>query len=60
MMPSRRELFLFVDWVASEVCQENFRENADFFAEVACRKLAKIGVIKQVDGCYCYEKESEP
>lgn len=59
MMPSRRELFLFANWIASEVCQENFSESADFFAEVACRKLVKMGIIIPVDGCYLYFGESE-
>lgn len=35
----------FVDWVASEVCQDDFEENAGVFAEVACRKLSKLGII---------------
>lgn len=35
----------FADWVASEVCQNNFEDNAGVFAEVACRKLHKLGII---------------
>ena len=60
MMPSRRRLYQFAIWVASEICQEDFSKSADFFAEVACRKLAKLGIIKECDGFYSYESESEP
>ena len=59
MIPSRIQLFRFAVWVASEVCQEDFSECTDFFAEVACRKLAKLGIIKECDGLYSYESEIE-
>lgn len=37
----------FADWVAEEVMREDFGDG--FFAEVACRKLYRLGIIK-MDG----------
>lgn len=44
----------FADWVASEVCQEDFEDNAGVFAEVACRKLHKLGIVKADDENWVY------
>ena len=52
---NRRILYMFADWVASEVCKEDFSDNAEFFAEVACRKLEKIGIIKSDNNKWIYE-----
>jgi hypothetical protein len=40
------ELRGFVRFVTSEVVDDAFRENADCFAEVICRKLIKLGYVE--------------
>lgn len=42
----------FCLWVASEVVSEYWEFNNDGFAEIACRKLVKLGIVKEVDGEY--------
>lgn len=39
-------LLKFAKWVASEVCDDNFEDFPGAFAEIACRKLHKLGIIK--------------
>lgn len=39
----------FAEFVAKEVCTDNFKDNSDSFAELACRKLVKLGLLK-LDG----------
>lgn len=58
-MISKKDLHMFADWVASEVCREDFVDDADFFAEVACRKLVKLGIIKLVNNQYYYENKGD-
>lgn len=41
------DLEQFAEWVAEEVMCEDFGDG--FFAEVACRKLYRLGIIK-MDG----------
>lgn len=36
----------FVRWVATEIFDEMWEYNKDAFAEIACRKLAKLGIVK--------------
>jgi hypothetical protein len=36
----------FAEWVASEIFDENWEYNKDAFAELACRKLAKLGIVR--------------
>lgn len=48
---SEVELYRFAKWVAKEVCQDNFADNADTFAEIACRKLNYLGIIEK-DGAW--------
>lgn len=43
------QLTEFAHFVAKEVCRDNFEEDAGFFAEVACRKLNKLGIIQTDD-----------
>ena len=35
----------FVEWVAEEIFDENWEYNKEAFAELACRKLAKLGMV---------------
>ena len=36
----------FVRWVAREIFDEMWEYNKDAFAEIACRKLAKLGIVR--------------
>lgn len=48
---SEAELYRFAKWVAKEVCKDDFTENAEAFAEVACRKLHYLGFVEK-DGAW--------
>ena len=37
------QLILFARWVAEEVLKDDFADGT--FAELACRKLAKLGIV---------------
>ena len=37
----------FAQWVASEIFDEMWEYNKDAFAEIACRKLAKLGIVRE-------------
>lgn len=39
----------FAKWVATEIFDEMFEYNQDAFAELACRKLAKLGIVREKD-----------
>ena len=36
----------FAKWVATEIFDDNWEYNKDAFEELACRKLAKLGIVK--------------
>ena len=36
----------FVKWVATEIFDDMWEYNKDSFAEIACRKLAKLGIVR--------------
>lgn len=36
----------FVEWVAREIFDEMWEYNKDAFAEIACRKLEKLGIVR--------------
>lgn len=36
----------FAKWVATEIFDDNWEYNKDAFAEIACRKLTKLGIVK--------------
>ena len=36
----------FAKWVATEIFDENWEYNKDAFAELACRKLEKLGIVR--------------
>lgn len=36
----------FVEWVAEEIFSDDWEFNKDSFEEVACRKLAKLGIVR--------------
>lgn len=49
----------FAMFVAVEVCREDFEAEAGAFAESACRKLYKLGIIQNDGGMWRYEPEEE-
>ena len=42
----------FAEWVADRIFSDDFED--DSFAEVACRKLEKLGLVKKVVGNWRY------
>ena len=36
----------FAEWVATEIFDEMWEYNKDAFTEIACRKLAKLGIVR--------------
>lgn len=48
----------FAEWVASEIFTEEWEYNKDAFAEIACRKLNKLGIVAS-EGNVWTLKESE-
>ena len=40
----------FAKWVAREIFDEDWEYNKDAFAELACRKLAKLGIVRAKGG----------
>lgn len=36
----------FAEWVAKEIFDDMWKYNKDAFAEIACRKLEKLGIVK--------------
>lgn len=48
----------FAEWVASEIFTEDWEFNKDSFAEIACRKLSKLGIVTS-EGDVWRLKESE-
>lgn len=36
----------FAKWVATELFDDNWEYNKDAFAEIACRKLAELGIVR--------------
>lgn len=42
----------FARWVAKEVLDDYFEESSGAFAEIACRKLVKLGLVEVKDNVY--------
>ena len=42
----------FADWLVKAVLEKDWEESADFYAEVLCRKLTKLGKLKVVNNKY--------
>lgn len=50
----------FAEWVATEIFDEYWEYNKDAFEELACRKLAKLGIVRAIgDEWELVEQESE-
>ncbi len=52
------DLEAFADCVAKQVCRENFDEDGTF-AEMACRKLWKLGFVRMNGDWWEYERSEE-
>ena len=46
MIEQEPKTWQFAEWVATEIFDENWEYNKDAFAELACRKLAKLGIVR--------------
>lgn len=47
----------FCEWVASEVTnEESWGVNSDSFAEIACRKLHKLGIVDKQGDSWVYKE----
>ena len=44
--PQEPKTAQFAKWVAEEIFDENWEYNKDAFEELACRKLAKLGIVR--------------
>ena len=42
----------FADWLVEAVLEEDWEDDSDFYTEVLCRKLTKLGKLKAVDNKY--------
>ena len=47
-----KELREFAKWVRGEVLDNYFEESSGAFAEIACRKLVKLGLVEVKDNVY--------
>jgi hypothetical protein len=47
----------FANFVAESVLEEDFEENNDFYAEVFCRKLHKMGLLEATDDKWILNEE---
>lgn len=48
----------FIKWVISQLFDDDFELNSGAFAELACRRLTKLGYLEEKDGYY-YVKEND-
>ena len=54
------EMDQFAKWVAEEIFDDMWEYNKDAFAEIACRKLAKLGIVRaKGDEWELVEREEE-
>ena len=42
----------FAEWLVEAVLEEDWEDDSDFYTEVLCRKLTKLGKLKTVDNKY--------
>lgn len=49
----------FADWLVKAVLEEDWEDSADFYAEVLCRKLTKLGKLKVVDSKYMEANDND-
>lgn len=49
----------FAEWVASEIFSDNWEYNKNSFAEIACRKLEKLGIVAREDDIWKLRESEE-
>ena len=49
----------FAKFVADEIFDEYWEFNKEAFAEIACRKLCQLGIVKSKDGEWIYRGDKE-
>ena len=54
-----KELRKFTKFVTNEVVEDTFKEYADSFAELACRKLIKLGYVELDENVYKKKENDE-
>lgn len=57
--PKQKYAWKFAKWVATEIFDEMWEYNKKAFEEIACRKLVKLGLVKEVDGEYVLTESEE-
>lgn len=55
LLKERKQLRDFAIWVADEIFDEYFEDNARTFSEIACRKLYELGIVKRDKEIWIYE-----
>lgn len=45
-MSDNKDYKAFAEWVTNEIFDDMWEHNKDAFAEIACRKLKKLGLVK--------------
>ena len=59
-MRKYQQLEDFAEWVAAVVIDEKLWEsNYLAFAEIACRKLVRLGIMQESDGVYTYGEDKD-
>ena len=48
--------YAFAQWVADEIFDEEWENNKDSFAELACRRLEKLGIVREENGEWVKEQ----
>ena len=57
-MQSKKMLLAFANWVAKEVCNDNFDDCPGAFAELACRKLYYMGIVSADNDKWAVDKRT--
>jgi hypothetical protein len=55
LLKERKQLRDFAVWVADEIFDEYYEDNARTFSEIACRKLYQLGIVKRDKEIWIYE-----
>ena len=58
-MKELEKLKQFIHFVAKSVMEDDFETNGSFYAEVFCRKLNKLGVIREDGENWVYDEGDE-
>ena len=56
-MAKKKELQDFAEWVAEFIFENDWELNSYAFAELACRRLNKLGIVAKADGNWVYTRE---